>query len=95
MDLEAVSALGAGLVALLCAVITAASWRAMQRTGNRAIGYVIAAFAVLALKNLIKAISLGAAGDETEGLEAVFSLVDLLAVALIAAPLLLRRGPST
>jgi hypothetical protein len=88
-----VSAVNAGLVALLCAIIAAASWRAMQRTGNRAIGYVIAAFVLLALKNLVKALTLASFGDETAWHEFAFSLTDLVAVGLIATPLLLRRGP--
>lgn len=92
MDLAQVSSLNAGLVALLCAIIAAASWRAMQRTGNRAIGYVVAAFVLLSLKNLVKGLTLAAAGDETGWHELAFSLTDLVAVALIAWPLLLRRG---
>lgn len=86
------AAVNAGLVALLCAIIAGASWRAMQRTGNRAITYVVAAFALLSLKNLVKALTLSASGAETGWHELAFSLVDLVAVALIATPLLLRRG---
>lgn len=92
MDPTQVSALNAGLVALLCAIISAASWRAMQRTGNRAIAYVVAAFVLLSLKNLVKALTLAAIGDESSWHEFAFSLTDLVAVALIAWPLLLRRG---
>lgn len=92
MDLVEVSSVNAGLVALLCAIIAAASWRAMQRTGNRAIGYVVAAFVLLSLKNLVKALTLASLGSETGWHELAFSLADLVAVALIATPLLLRRG---
>jgi hypothetical protein len=92
MDPAQVSALNAGLVSLLCAIIAAASWRAMQRTGNRAIGYVVAAFVLLSLKNLVKALTLASLGDETGWHEFAFSLADLVAVGLIAWPLLLRRG---
>lgn len=92
MDPLTVSAVNAGLVALVCAVIAAASWRAMQRTGNRAIGYVVAAFALLALKSLAKALTLASIGDESGWHELAFSLADLVAVGLIATPLLLRRG---
>lgn len=94
MDPVTVSAVNAGLVALVCAVIAAAAWRVLQRTGNRAIGYVIAAFALLALKNLAKSLTLASIGDETGWHELAFSLADLVAVALIATPLLLRRGPA-
>lgn len=86
-----VSALSAGLVALLCTVVAAASWRVLQRTGNRAIGYVVAAFVLLSLKNLVKSLTLAAVGEESGWHELAFSLTDLLAVALIATPLLLRR----
>lgn len=92
VDPAAVSAVNAGLVSLICAVIAAASWRVLQRTGNRAIGYVIAAFILLSLKSLAKALTLASIGDETGWHEFAFSLVDLVAVGLIAAPLLLRRG---
>lgn len=94
MDPAAVSAVNAGLVALVCAVIAAASWRVLLRTGNRAIAYVIAAFALLSLKSLAKALTLASIGDETGWHELAFSLTDLVAVLLIAAPLLLRRGRS-
>lgn len=92
MDPAQVSAINAGLVALVCAVIAAASWKAMLRTGNKAIGYVVAAFVLLSLKGLAKALTLASVGDETGWHELAFSLVDLLAVVLIAWPLLLRRG---
>lgn len=90
MDPATVSAFNAGLVALLCAVIAAAAFRVLQRTGNRAIGYVVAAFVLLSLKNLAKSLTLASLGDESGWHELVFSLADLVAVALIAAPLLLR-----
>lgn len=86
-----VSALNAGLVAILCALIAAASWRVLLRTGNRAIGWVVAAFVLLSLKNLAKALTLASIGPETSWHEFIFSLVDLVAVGLIAVPLLLRR----
>ena len=92
MDAAAVSAVNAGLVALVCAIIAAASYRVLQRTGNRGIGFVVAAFALLSLKNLAKALTLAAVGSETGWHELAFSLADLVAVALIATPLLRRRG---
>ncbi len=84
------AAFSAGLVALLCAVIAAASWRALLRTANRRIALVVAAFAILALKNLVKCILLVQRG-ENPAFELVFSLTDLTAVGLIAAPILSRR----
>lgn len=95
MDPTQVSAVNAGLVALVCAIIAAASWRVLQRTGNRAIGYVVAAFALLSAKGLAKALTLASVGGETGWHELAFSLADLVAVLLIAAPLLLRRGKGT
>ncbi len=87
-----VAAVNVGLVAIVCGLIAAATWRAMVRTGNRHIGFVTAAFVLLALKNLAKAVLLSSAGGETSAVEIVFSVTDLVAVALIAWPLLLRRG---
>lgn len=92
MDPSEISAVNAGLVALVCAIIAAASWRVLQRTGNRAIAPVIAAFVLLSLKGLAKALTLASIGDETGWHELAFSLVDLVAVLLIATPLLMRRG---
>ncbi len=85
------AALSAGVVALLCSAIAIASWRAVVRTGNRRIQLVVAAFAILAAKNLVKALLLSSGRPESPELELTFSLVDLLAVALIAWPLLAPR----
>jgi hypothetical protein len=86
------AALIAGIVALLCGAIAVASWRAVVRTGNRRIQFVVAAFAILAAKNLVKSLRLAAGEPDSAALELVFSLVDLFAVALIAWPLLVPRG---
>ena len=86
------AALSAGAVALLCAVIAAAAWRAVVHTGNRAIYGVVAAFALLALKNLLKCATLAAGAQESAWHELSFSAVDLAAVALIAVPILRRGG---
>lgn len=85
------AALSAGVVALLCGAIAVASWRAVVRTGNRRIQLVVAAFAILAAKNLVKALLLSSGRPDSPELELAFSLVDLLAVALIAWPLLAPR----
>jgi Fe2+ transport system protein B len=89
--LDGAPAIIAGIVATVCAVLAFASWRALVRTGNRGIYYVVAAFALLALKNLVKAFTLGTTG-ETETTELVFSLADLGAVVLFAWPLLRNVG---
>jgi hypothetical protein len=85
------AALSAGVVALLCGAIAIASWRAVLRTGNKRIQLVVAAFAILAAKNLVKSLRLAAGQPDSPALELVFSLVDLLAVALIAWPLFMPR----
>lgn len=86
------AAASAGVVAVLCGAIAVASWRAVVRTGNPRIQFVVAAFALLAAKNLVKAIVLASGQDESAAMELAFSLGDLAAVALIAWPLLARRG---
>lgn len=87
-----VAALSAGIVAVLCGAIALASWRALLRTGNGRIRLVVLAFTLLAAKNLLKSVRLASGAPESGGLELAFSLVDLAAVALIAWPLLMRRG---
>jgi hypothetical protein len=85
------AALIAAVVATVCAILALASWRALVRTGNRGIYWVVAAFSVLALKGLVKSLTLSTGGESAE-FELVFSLSDLLAVGLFAWPLLARRG---
>ncbi len=63
----------------------------MVRTGNRNLGLVVGAFGLLTAKNLLKAIGLAAGQSETVVTELAFSLVDLVAVGMIAFPLLMRR----
>ena len=87
-----VAAVNAGLVAILSGVVAVAAWRALLHTGNRNIGFVVAAFAVLALRNLAKALALSSGRPESADGEFVFSLLDLLVVGLIAWPIFLRRG---
>jgi hypothetical protein len=88
----AAAATSAGTVAVLSGGIAMASWRAVVRTGNRRIQFVALAFAILAAKNLVKAIHLASGSPESSFLELVFSLCDLTSVGLIAAPLLMPRG---
>ena len=83
-------AVSAGLVAVLSGIVAAAAWRVLLRTGNRAVAFVVAAFALLCLKNLAKAVILAAGRGETEWHELAFSLADLVVVGLIAWPLLGR-----
>ena len=92
MDLSQGAAVSAGAVAILSAVIAVAAWRAVIHTGNRAIYGVVAAFALLAVKNLLKSVNLAAGVHEGPGQELAYSLVDFAAVALIAVPILRRGG---
>lgn len=82
----------AGVVATLCAAIAIAAWRALLRTGNRQIGFVVAAFALLAAKGVAKAFALATGSPDASAFELVFSLADLTAVGLIAWPIFGRRG---
>jgi len=89
-----VVAAAATFAALTSAVLAGASWRALLRTGNADIGWFVAAFGVLALKNAAKAYRALADVPESTLVESAFSIADLLAVALIAWPLIARRrGP--
>ena len=90
LGIEAAAAI-AGVVAVLCGAIAFASWRAVVRTGNPRIQLVVAAFALLAAKNLVKSLVLASGRDETAAMELAFSLGDLAAVGLIAWPLVARR----
>lgn len=91
MSNHLVAAILVGIVAVLCGLVAFGSRLAVVRTGNRRIHFVTWAFVLLACKNLLKAIDM-AAGREGEAFEEIlFSAVDLIAVGLIAWPLLWRR----
>lgn len=81
------AAASAGTVAVLCGVIAFASWRAVVRTGNKRIQFVVLAFLLLSAKNVFKAVHFASGAPEDAALELVFSLVDLATVVLIAWPL--------
>jgi hypothetical protein len=87
----ATAAASATIVAILSAVISLAAYRVLLRNGNRTLWYVIVAFGIIALKNLAKAGVLIGLGAEDTWMELAFSLADLAAVALIAAPIV-KRG---
>jgi hypothetical protein len=85
------AAIAAGMVAVVCAAVALGAWRAVVRTGNRNIGFVVAAFALLGAKNLLKAFDLVRAVESGPLEELGFSLTDLVALSLIAWPLLGMR----
>lgn len=79
--------IAAALAALTCGALSAASWRALVRTGNRSLGFFVAAFALLAAKNLVKSYVSLAELPHGPMLEGAFSIADLLTVVLVAWPL--------
>ncbi|HEX2065459.1 MAG TPA: hypothetical protein VHI93_01465 [Candidatus Thermoplasmatota archaeon] len=90
-----------GGVACISLALATLAWRAMQRTGNRKLGFVTAAFLVFATKSLVTAYALlldpassgGAASDFplTHGhLEFLNSALDLVIVFLLVVPFLRR-----
>lgn len=84
-------AITAGLVALTCIAVSIASRRALVRTGNGAIAYFVWAFALLGIKNAVKSYRAWSGLTDTYAIESAFSIVDLVAVALIAWPIITRR----
>ncbi len=88
---QAVPAVISAIVAAMCGLLAYASWRALVRTGNGSIGYVVAAFALMGAKSLAKALSLGLLGAEGPELELLFTLVDVTVVGLFAWPILRPR----
>ena len=86
----------AGATAVLAggvsATIAFGAWRALLRTGNKSIGFVVAGFALLATKLLLKGFALAAGAGETPERELLFSVVDLAAFGLIAWPIVSSGG---
>ena len=87
-------AVSAGVVSALSVLVSGAAWRALLRHGNPVVGYVVAAFLVLGVKNLAKLLLLLGPGSVPFAWEIAFSLADVAVVGLVAWPLLLprRRG---
>lgn len=90
-----------GGVALISLALATLAWRAQQRTGNRKLGFVTAAFLVFAAKGVVTAYALlldpsqdavaGAGVALTHGhLEFLNSALDLVIVFLLVAPFLRR-----
>ena len=80
-------------VSLLLTVLAAAAW---NRTGNRKLGFVTAAFFVFFAKSLLTAYSVETGFIAHEHLELIGALGDLAVVLLLVAPFaapLLRRTP--
>jgi hypothetical protein len=87
------AATAAAVVGTASVVIAVAAWRSLLASGNRNIGFVVAAFAVLAAKSFVKSTTL-ASGEEGAGVELALTLCDLVVVGLFAWPILFpRRTP--
>jgi len=84
-----------GLAGLLSLALTSLAAGAWNRTGNRKLGFVAAAFWVFFAKAALTAYSLWTGFLGHEDLELAGAMLDLLIVALLAAPFLggaLRRA---
>jgi hypothetical protein len=90
-----------GGVALTSLALATLAWRAMQRTGNRKLGFVTAAFLVFAVKSVVTAYALlldpaqnavvSSSFPLTHGhLEFLNSALDLVIVFLLVVPFLRR-----
>lgn len=77
-----------GLLALGLAGIAVAS---LRRRGNPALRYVAAAFAVFGAKNFFSAYNVLYHAVPHDAIELVLSLFDLVLLALLFVPLVLRR----
>lgn len=84
------SALVVLVVGLVALVLAGVGLQAMGASRNRALAFVVAAFAVFALKGFFGAWALWTRGVEHEVLEMVLAVADLAVVALLFAPLLAR-----
>lgn len=82
----------AGLVGVVSLGIAGGAWRGLVRTGNRTMGFVLAAFVLIAVKNLAKATFLVGGFEDTQAREMIFSLMDLGAVVIIAWPMVGMRS---
>jgi hypothetical protein len=88
---EALAIAVPAFVGVVSLAIAAASFRALQKTGNTRIGFVVAGFLLLALKSFTKAWHLSS-GPESLVWELSLSALDLASVLLIAWPLLTTWG---
>jgi hypothetical protein len=83
----------AGLLSLVLASLAVGAW---QRTGNRKLAFVAAAFWLFFLKSSLTAYSVWTGVIGHEDLELVGAVLDVAIVGLLIAPLLggvLRRSP--
>lgn len=86
-----VVSLAAGGAALTCAALSVASWRALLRTGNGMIAWLVVGFAILGVKNAVKSYRAFVDIPDSLLVESLFSLADLAAVILVAYPVVAGR----
>ena len=79
------------VVALLAALLAALALGALRKRGNRALGWVAAAFGVFAVKNVFSAVNVSTHLVEHDVIELVLSLFDLAILALLFTPFVLRK----
>lgn len=91
------SAATSGLVALLATLMAVVAFRAGRKRGNPGLALVGWAFVVFAVKNLFSGYNVlthdhaGAPSIPHDEIELVLSLFDLVIMALLFAPFLLKR----
>lgn len=81
----------AGAAALTCAALSAASWRALVRTGNGVLLWFTIGFALMGVKSATKSYRAFMDIPDSFVVEVVFSLADLVAVVLLAWPVVAGR----
>ena len=87
---ETLAMLVVAFVAAIAFLLALIAYRAKIRTDNRALLFLVGAFALLAVKGILVAVALPTHIIGHENLELVSALFDLGVVALIAWPLLRR-----
>lgn len=85
------SAVVSALVALLAFLMAGLALRAASRRANPALRVVALAFALFGVKNVFSAINVLTHLVEHDAIELVLSLFDLVLLALLFLPLVLRR----
>lgn len=89
--LASVSAAVSILVATLAFVMAGMGFAAAAKRGNRALRIVALSFAVFGVKNVFSAVNVSTHLVEHDMIELVLSLFDLVILALLFTPFILRK----
>lgn len=89
--LAGISAATSILVALLAALFAALALGAWRKRRNPALGWVTAAFAIFAAKNVFSAVNVSTHLVEHDLIELILSLFDLAILAMLFTPFVFRR----